>query len=168
MSMLVGYDVYGGVLDNGEPYSVKLNTRYSYPDIYIIESSLTQNEKKVGYANTLVLDAPLVLDSQPMLYEVSLAVGRVGGFDKFKELAGLKMTDRVALICDVKLSERAVMTGYAEMFFDKIEAYLRAAGQDFNRILYTNSRLARPRCKNPEVEKVHTEILSAHPEFTVI
>ena len=168
MSMLVGYDVYGGVLDNGEPCSVKLNTRYSYPDIYIIESSLTQNEKKVGYANTLVLDAPLVLDSQPMLYEVSLAVGRVGGFDKFKELAGLKMTDRVALICDVKLSERAVMTGYAEMFFDKIEAYLRAAGQDFNRILYTNSRLARPRCKNPEVEKVHTEILSAHLEFTVI
>lgn len=168
MAMLVGYDVYGGVLDNGEPCSVKLNTRYSYPDIYIIESSLTQNEKKVGYANTLVLDAPLVLDSQPMLYEVSLAVGRVGGFDKFKELAGLKMTDRVALICDVKLSERAVMTGYAEMFFDKIEAYLRAAGQDFNRILYTNSRLARPRCKNPEVEKVHTEILSAHLEFTVI
>ena len=168
MSMLVGYDVYGGVLDNCEPYNVKLSTRYSYPDIYIVEGSLTQNEKKVGYANALVLDASLVLDSQPMLYEVSLAVGRVGGFDKFKELAGLKMTDRVALICDVKLSERAVMTGYAEMFFDKIEAYLRAAGQDFNRILYTNSRLARPRCKNPEVEKVHTEILSAHPEFTVI
>ena len=168
MSMLVGYDVYGGVLDNGEPYNVKLSTRYSYPDIYIIEGSLTQNEKKVGYANALVLDATLVLDSQPMLYEVSLAADRVGGFDRFKELAKLKQTDRVALIFDVKMSERAVITGYAEMFFGKIEAYLRAAGQDFNRILYTNTRLARPRCKNPDVEKIHTEILSAHPAFTVI
>ena len=168
MSMLVGFDVYGGVLDNGEPYSVKLNTRYSYPDIYIVEGSLTQNEKKVGYANTLVLGAPLLLDDAPMLYEVSLAAGRVGGFDKFKELARLKMTDRVALICDVKLSERAVLTGFAGIFFNKIETYLRESGQDFNRILYTNPRLARPRCKNPDVEKIHTEILSAHPEFTAI
>ena len=168
MSMLVGFDVYGGVLDNGEPYSVKLNTRYSYPYIYIIEGSLTQNEKKVGYANTLVLGAPLVLDSKPMLYEVSLAVGRVGVFDRFKELAKLKPTDRVALIFDVKMSERAVLTGFAGVFFNKVEAYLRAAGQDFNRILYMNTRLARPRCKNPVVEKIHTEILSAHPEFTVI
>ena len=168
MAMLVGFDVYGGVLGNGEPYGVKLNTRYSYPDIYIIEGSLTQNEKKVGYANTLVLDAPLVLDDQPMLYEVSLAAKRVGGFDKFKELAKLKQTDRVALIFDVKMSERAVLTGFAGMFFNKIEAYLRESGQDYNRILYMNTRLARPRCKNPDVERIHTEILSAHPEYTVI
>ena len=36
MAMLVGFDVYGGVLDNCEPYNVKLSTRYSYPDIYIV------------------------------------------------------------------------------------------------------------------------------------
>ena len=103
-----------------------------------------------------------------MLYEVSLAAGRVGGFDRFKELAKLKPTDRVALVFDVKMSERAVLTGFADMLFDKFEAYLRATGQDFNRILYTNTRLARPRCKNPVVEKIHTEILSAHPELTII
>ena len=54
MAMLVGFDVYGGVLGNGEPYNVKLSARYSYPDIYIIEGSLTQNEKKVGYARLFV------------------------------------------------------------------------------------------------------------------
>ena len=80
----------------------------------------------------------------------------------------MKQTDRIALVFDVKMSERAVLTGFAGMFFNKIETYLRESGQDFNRILYTNTRLARPRCKNPEVEKVHTEILSAHPEFTAI
>ena len=154
-------------LANGDEYRVKATHRLSENNLYVVETRITHNSRYVGYLAALVVDADVIL-SEPMLYEIGIACKRAGGFGNFKKQVHLNRNDRAAIIIDVKLSEKAILSGVAEALFNNIAGYLRRMGHEFNRIIYLNTRLARPRCKNKELESIHNRLLKEHQDFTTI
>lgn len=154
-------------LANGDEYRVKATHRISDNNLYVVETHITHNSRYVGYLFALVVDADVIL-SEPMLYEIGIACKLAGGFGNFKKQVQLKHNDRAAIIVDIKLSEKAILSGVAEALLNNIAGYLRKMGHEFNRIIYMNTRLARPRCKNKEIDSIHSRLLDKHRDFTVI
>ena len=164
---LIKDSIYKGTLENGDEYRLKSDQLIVETNLFAVETRITHRSRHVGRIKAYVLNAERLF-REPMLHEINLMLQNTGGIDNFKRQVHLTDAERIALITEFKLSENAILSGVAEGVFDNINEYLRSIGNEFNRIVYLNGKLAGEHCRNPKIEAIHFKLLSEHPEFTLV